>query len=125
MGERDRDVFKYDIHRPLGLEGFEKTLKVLILGLLQSLQLLVSIGPNEVLDGYNLARRRLSSGHGNEAIELELVDFLQTVPRRFVLQLHVRIRSNPGINGLGKEKILGTSSCLNYSSFWGARSPSL
>lgn len=63
-----------------------------MLGWLQSLHLLVAVGPDELLDGDDLARRRLSNGHSDQAIKLELVDFLKALPRRFVLHLHVFMR---------------------------------
>jgi len=73
------------MYRPFEIEGFEKTHEVLMLGLLQSLQLLASIRSDQVFNGDKLARRRLSNSYSNEAIKLKLVDFLQTMPRRFVL----------------------------------------
>lgn len=81
MSEGNWNVVKYDMHRPFGMEGFEKTQEVLMLSLLQSLHLLVSVGPEEALDGDEFARRRLSNGHSDEAIKLELVDFLKALPR--------------------------------------------
>ncbi len=125
MSEEDRDVVKYDMHRSFEIEDFEKIHEVLMLSLLQPLHLLVSIGLDEVLDNNELARRILSNGHNNEAIELELVDFLQAVLRRFVLRLHVLMRSDSGINDLEKNKFLRISSCLSHINPWGARSSSL
>lgn len=125
MREGDGDVVKYDMYSSFEMEGFEESHKVLMLGLLQSLHLLVAIRPQEALDSDKLARRRLSNGHSNVTIKLELVDFLKALPRRFIFDPHVLMGSNPGISGLGKDKFLRTGSCLNDSALWRACSPSL
>ena len=115
MREGDWNIVKYDIYRSFEIEGFEKGYKVLISDLLQSLYLLVAIRIGEILNGNELARRRLSNGYGDETIKLELVDFLKALLRRFVFDPHILMRSDPGISGLGKDGFLRTSSCLNYS----------
>lgn len=113
MSEGNWNVVKYDVHRSFGMESFEETHEVLMLSLLQSLHLLFSVGADEVLDGDNFTRRRLSNSHSDETIKLELVDFLKALPRRFVFDPHILMRSDPGISGLGKDEFLRTSSCLN------------
>ena len=61
------------------MEGFKKSHKVLVLGLLQSLHFLVAVRPNEILDGDEFARTRVSNGHGDGTIKLELVDLLKAL----------------------------------------------
>ncbi len=113
MSEGNWNVVKYDVHRSFGMESFEETHEVLMLSLLQSLHLLFPVGADEVLDGDNFTRRRLSNSHGDETIKLELVDFPKALPRRFVFDPHILMRSDLGISGLGKDEFLRTSSCLN------------
>ncbi len=124
MSEGNRNVVKYDMYRSCEMEGFEETHDVLILGMLQFVHLLVPIGADEVLDGDKLVRRRPSNGHSDETIKLELVDFLKALPGRFLFWSHVLVRADVSINGLRKDEILRTSSCLNNIILWRACSPS-
>ena len=115
MREGDWNVIKYDIYRSFGIKGFEKSYKVLISGLLQSLYLLFAIRPNKIFDGNELIRRRLSNSYGNKTIKLKLVDFPKALLRRFRFNPYIFIRSDPGISGFKKDKFFRTSSYRNYS----------